>query len=49
MNQEEAEDQVSSWIGGSSRLVQESSKDEIIEEDSMANERVGVEQDIDPP
>jgi hypothetical protein len=49
MNQEEAENQVSSCNGGSSRLVQETSKDEIIEEDSMANERVGVEQDIDPP
>jgi hypothetical protein len=49
MNQEEAENQVSSCIGGSSRLVQETSKDEIFEDESMANERVGVDQDIEPP
>jgi hypothetical protein len=50
MNQEEAENQVSSCIGGgSSSLVQETSKDEIFEDESMANERVGVEQDIEPP
>jgi hypothetical protein len=49
MNQEEFENQESSYITGSSRLVQETSKDEIFEEDdSMANERVGVDQDIDP-
>jgi hypothetical protein len=49
MNQEEFENQESSYIAGSSRLVQETSKDEIFEEDdSMANERVGVDQDIDP-
>ena len=44
MNQEEvAEDQVSSWIGGSSRLVQETSKDDLIEEaaqDSGLTERL---------
>ena len=50
MNQEEVvEDQVSGYQGGSHSLVQETSKDEIFEEDSMSFEKVGVEQDIEPP